>query len=85
MSIFKYELRGLKWPETKIQKKKKKKNIIPHHHSYLNPQSSILVFCFLEVKVVVLHYYRAIANFSNFSNFLSEPKFLSQPLVELEC
>ena len=38
MSIFKYELLGLKWPETKIQKKQK--NIIPHHHSYLNPQSS---------------------------------------------
>ena len=67
MSIFKYELRGLKWPETKI---KKNKNIIPHHHSYinshtsilnpqssiLNPQSSILVFCFLELKLGFLHY-----------------------------
>ena len=69
MSIFKYELRGLKWPETKIQKKQKKTLSLtttptsilnPHtsyfipHTSILNPQSSFSSF--LGVKPPFLHY-----------------------------
>ena len=41
-SIFKYELCGLKWPETKIQKKTLSLTITPT--SILNPQSSFSVF-----------------------------------------
>ena len=43
-SIFKYELCGLKWPETKIHPSRASNNCltIPHHPSYLNPHTSYL-------------------------------------------
>ena len=68
-SIFKYELCGLKWPETKIQKNKTlsltttptsilnpQSSYIILHTSYLNPQSSFSSF--LRFKLSFLHYYR---------------------------
>ena len=73
-SIFKYELRGLKWPETKIHPKGFCLTI-PHHpsqstihnpqSSILNPQSSILnpqFSVFYDAVLVILYYFQSEAS-----------------------